>query len=663
MKIIKKWGGILLSAVMLMSLIAVPGVLAEVTPIQITGLDQLQTIESGSYQLAADLTIPENAILTVPSDVTITLDLNGHTVSKPTGTGRILNNMGTMTINDSSAGKTGLVTAYRNAIGNFGTMVINGGTFETHCNVGGTAVMNEEGGTMTVNQIVVNADFFAVNNLGDMVINGGEFHSTSTNEPGTFAYCVRNYANMTVNDATITGIQGALASASGVLKVYDGDFSTAWDNSRSFYALYIAGEEDVVTGYVYGGTFSSPKYAIYIGNDNKGGDGGINADATTYVYGGTYYGGKSAIYRAQETGNPYVTGGTYRIGQAPNDTPDPVVKNYMAEGCDYNETTGRVTDPRIFSVSIDQAPQSLVEGGTAVLKTTVEAGADADTTVTYTSGDANIATVAADGTLTAVAPGKVDITATVGDKSDTCSVVVVGKPVLPTVDPDKPVDKVEVGVAGESSAVVEETVGQVVEQILNNADVGGAVSDETKEAVKTAVEQDKAITVEMKTETVAPEAVDPADAEKTVSAAGEKAEIAQYLDLSVLLKADGETIGTLEKLVQPVQVQIAIPGNLLAEGRTFYVIRVHNGVAEKLDTTVRDGVAVFETDRFSTYALVYEDAAVSGSSSQVSTPETPVTGRMDFWPFCLALLLGVSALALVAVSRRRQPKTEHTKRV
>lgn len=106
---------------------------------------------------------------------------------------------------------------------------------------------------------------------------------------------------MTINDATITGIQGALASASGVLKVYDGHFSTEWGNSRSFYALYIAGEQDVVTGYIYGGTYSSPKYAIYIGNDNKGGDGGINADATTFVYGGTYNGGISAIYRAQQT--------------------------------------------------------------------------------------------------------------------------------------------------------------------------------------------------------------------------------------------------------------------------------------------------------------------------------------------------------------------------
>ena len=61
--------------------------------------------------------------------------------------------------------------------------------------------------------------------------------------------------------------------------------------------------------------------------------------------------------------------------------------------------------------------------------------------MTYTSSDTDVATVAADGTLTAVAPGKADITAAVGDKSDTCTVVVVGKPVVPTVDPEKPAEK------------------------------------------------------------------------------------------------------------------------------------------------------------------------------------------------------------------------------
>ena len=669
MKRMKRWGGLAVTLALLLGLAAVPGVQAEDEPIQITGLEQLDGIQSGSYQLAANLTIPENVILTVPSDVTITIDLNGHTVSKPTGPGRILENAGNVTINDSSTDKSGLVSAYRNNVGNTGTMVINGGTFETHCNVGGTTLYNGVGGTMTINGCVVNADFFAINNEGDMEINGGEFHSTSTNEPGTFAYCVRNYANMTINDATITGIQGALASASGVLKVYDGHFSTEWGNSRSFYALYIAGEQDVVTGYIYGGTYSSPKYAIYIGNDNKGGDGGINADATTFVYGGTYNGGISAIYRAQQTGNPYVSGGTFRKGEAPNDTPDPVVEGYMAEGCVYDAATGKVTDPRIFSVAFDTELVTLAEGGSMMLQATVEAGADADKTVSFSSDNTAVATVAPNGLLTAVSAGNAVITATAGDKSASCSVVVVGTPQLPTVDPEKPAEKVEIGVADGSAEVIDDTLTQIVGKVLNDMDIGEAVDDQTKAAIKEAVEQDKPITIVIKTETLAPSQVDADDAAKTEAVAGAGADVAQYLDISMILQADGREIGTLNRLVGSITVQVAIPADLLADDRVFYVVRVHDGVAEKLDTVVQDGVASFETDRFSTYALLYEstslpgdsDASVPADSSTPSIPSTPTTGRQDMWPVVLAAVLMALSAALAVVAGRRNRKASQMK--
>ena len=657
MKRMKRWGGLAVTLALLLGLAAVPGVQAEDEPIQITGLEQLDGIQSGSYQLAANLTIPENVILTVPSDVTITIDLNGHTVSKPTGTGRILENAGNVTINDSSTDKSGLVSAYRNNVGNTGTMVINGGTFETHCNVGGTTLYNGVGGTMTINGCVVNADFFAINNEGDMEINGGEFHSTSTNEPGTFAYCVRNYANMTINDATITGIQGALASASGVLKVYDGHFSTEWGNSRSFYALYIAGEQDVVTGYIYGGTYSSPKYAIYIGNDNKGGDGGI------------YNGGISAIYRAQQTGNPYVSGGTFRKGEAPNDTPDPVVEGYMAEGCVYDAATGKVSDPRIFSVAFDTELVTLAEGGSMMLQATVEAGADADKTVSFSSDNTAVATVAPNGLLTAVSAGNAVITATVGDKSASCSVVVVGTPQLPTVDPEKPAEKVEIGVADGSAEVIDDTLTQIVGKVLNDMDIGEAVDDQTKAAIKEAVEQDKPITIVIKTETLAPSQVDADDAAKTEAVAGAGADVAQYLDISMILQADGREIGTLNRLVGSITVQVAIPADLLADDRVFYVVRVHDGVAEKLDTVVQDGVASFETDRFSTYALLYEstslpgdsDASVPADSSTPSIPSTPTTGRQDMWPVVLAAVLMALSAALAVVAGRRNRKASQMK--
>ncbi len=474
---------------------------------------------------------------------------------------------------------------------------------------------------------------------------------------------------MTINDATITGIQGALASASGVLKVYDGHFSTEWGNSRSFYALYIAGEQDVVTGYIYGGTYSSPKYAIYIGNDNKGGDGGINADATTFVYGGTYNGGISAIYRAQQTGNPYVSGGTFRKGEAPNDTPDPVVEGYMAEGCVYDAATGKVSDPRIFSVAFDTELVTLAEGGSMMLQATVEAGADADKTVSFSSDNTAVATVAPNGLLTAVSAGNAVITATVGDKSASCSVVVVGTPQLPTVDPEKPAEKVEIGVADGSAEVIDDTLTQIVGKVLNDMDIGEAVDDQTKAAIKEAVEQDKPITIVIKTETLAPSQVDADDAAKTEAVAGAGADVAQYLDISMILQADGREIGTLNRLVGSITVQVAIPADLLADDRVFYVVRVHDGVAEKLDTVVQDGVASFETDRFSTYALLYEstslpgdsDASVPADSSTPSIPSTPTTGRQDMWPVVLAAVLMALSAALAVVAGRRNRKASQMK--
>ena len=120
----------------------------------------------------------------------------------------------------------------------------------------------------------------------------------------------------------------------------------------------------------------------------------------------------------------------------------------------------------------------------------------------------------------------------------------------------------------------------------------------------------------------------------------------------------------------------AIPENMLADGRTFFVVRVHHGVAEKLNTVVQDGVASFETDRFSTYALVYEDAPSSGSAetspetsaptgssvpSAPSTPSTLPTGRQDMWPVVLAASLLVLRAALAAVAGRRNRKADPVK--
>lgn len=648
-----------LALVLAVCLLALPatGLAAGEEATGIESLEQLgQITASGSYRLDADITVPDGVMLTVPDELNITLDLNGHKVEKPQGNGRILDNYGTMVINDSKG--TGVVDAYRNAVGNFGHMTINGGTFITHSTEGGTTILNEAGGTMVFNSVVINASNFAHVNEGTCTINGGEFHSTSSNRNGNWAYCVRNSNIMTVNHATITGIQGALASNAGTLTVKGDNFSTDWDDSASFYALYIAGEADVVQGFVYGGNFSSPKHAIHIGNDNTNGDGGINADATTTIYGGTFNGGISAIYGAQVTGNPYVQGGTY----LKNGAPDPVVKSYLANGFIFEESTGKVKDARVSAVTLDRSTAILNPEDTLLLNATVTAGEAADKTVTFASSDASVATVDAQGNVTAQAAGTAQITATAGDKSASCTVVVVEKAQPPQVDPDEPVDTVTPGLPQQAADAVNDQLKDVVDQIVTGG-TPDAVSPQTQAAIAQAAQQGSAIALQIQAQPVDPQAVGT-DAEKALALVGENGQIAQYLDIRLVITADGQPIGTLDQLDAPVKVQVLVPQALLKEGRSFYVIRVHEGVAQKLPLTLNGALGEFETDAFSTYALAYEDEqpAQGGGETVLPTPQpaapatptpaptqsagsTPDTGESgSLLPYVMLALLAFAAI-------------------
>ena len=49
--------------------------------------------------------------------------------------------------------------------------------------------------------------------------------------------------------------------------------------------------------------------------------------------------------------------------------------------------------------------------------------------------------------------------------------------------------------------------------------------------------------------------------------------------------------------------------------RTFYFIRVHHGQADQLPTTVNNDRLTFQTDKFSTYALAYQDAETSNGTA------------------------------------------------
>lgn len=104
----------------------------------------------------------------------------------------------------------------------------------------------------------------------------------------------------------------------------------------------------------------------------------------------------------------------------------------------------------VESIAIDKETLELVEGDSATLTATVSPDNASDKTYAWTSSNPDVATVAEDGTVTAIAPGNTTITATTNDGGKTASCEVsVAKRVIPVES---------VTLSGETSVTAGDTV-------------------------------------------------------------------------------------------------------------------------------------------------------------------------------------------------------------
>ncbi|MBQ8923883.1 MAG: hypothetical protein IJ053_03720 [Lachnospiraceae bacterium] len=102
-----------------------------------------------------------------------------------------------------------------------------------------------------------------------------------------------------------------------------------------------------------------------------------------------------------------------------------------------------------------------------------------------------------------------------------------------------------------------------------------------------------------------------------------------------------------------VKIQINVPKDLQKSGRKYSIIRLHDGKATVLDTAQDGYVLTFETNQFSTYALVYSD--VTATPTEVTTPsvdtpkvtnnQSPKTG--DNMPVGFMVVLMISSLIII----------------
>lgn len=211
----------------------------------------------------------------------------------------------------------------------------------------------------------------------------------------------------------------------------------------------------------------------------------------------------------------------------------------------------------------------------------------------------------------------------------------------------------------------EEAVKQETQKVVADivaGDVSNSVVDEkTAEKVAEAINNGENVTAEIVVKEMKQEEISQNDKavieDKVTAELGADAKV-QYLDVSIVLIAGDEELGTLNKLEEEITITVAIPEELKAEGRTYKVIRNHNGEVTVLDTVVNeDGTISFKTDRFSTYALAYADKEETNTNPVVKpvTPSTdskaPQTGDSSSVMIYVAMCF-VALLAIVAVRKR-----------
>ncbi len=330
-----------------------------------------------------------------------------------------------------------------------------------------------------------------------------------------------------------------------------------------------------------------------------------NADAIGYYQ-------QSEDYKLAD--EKFVTGGVF----SSNPT------EYVADGYKVLGTSEFEVVPVTEYVKLDKTEITLEAGKTFDLEATVTA----DGEVAWTISDDSV--VEFDGsTFKAVAPGTAVITASMDGKTATCNVTVY------KIEADSDVT------TSEDSADVKEDTAGLVEDILASDDVtesdavkDGVVSEDTAEAIKDAIVAGETITTTIVVDEISADSVSKEVQEAMEEAAAkeisEEAKLV-YLDVEVLLMANGKELGTLNQLTDEIVITIEIPEEIRSKGYIYKVLRNHDGVITVLDTIVNeDGTLSFKTDCFSTYAIGYSEASASAPAiPQPEEPETPNNSTPD----------------------------------
>lgn len=214
-----------------------------------------------------------------------------------------------------------------------------------------------------------------------------------------------------------------------------------------------------------------------------------------------------------------------------------------------------------------------------------------------------------------------------------------------------------------SSSINDATAG-LINSIINNQfkwdNEGGSLTGGGYEVFKRAVADATPIALSIRQELLAENQVSSDDVAKIREVAQQNnAEVEQYynLGMSIVKESDASELINLSELGNDtdgseITQTFTLPAPDLGETNTaddtFQVYRVHNGVAEVVPSSTKDGQITFETSKFSTYAIGHR------SNSNIGVPNTGAGSVTDIIVSVVAPLVAGSTIAVIAIREMRK---------
>ena len=207
--------------------------------------------------------------------------------------------------------------------------------------------------------------------------------------------------------------------------------------------------------------------------------------------------------------------------------------------------------------------------------------------------------------------------------------------------------------------------------IMPPEELENAVLTETEKQQKAADGADIQIELEVEVVAAGASAADRALVEEVLHDSASGYTIGQYLDIN-LYKVIGNSRTAIKETDGKITIRIDVPDSLKnTEGgrtRTYAVIRVHDGGVEFLSDLDNDADTItIATDRFSTYAVVYQDTAAEADTGKTDSekdnePKTGDTVPLELYA-TLAMIAGFAYLLLYFADRERGMTEEMKKEI